>query len=605
MRNSLTIFRFAIVAGWALVACCAPDRAFAQTFPGVLQPGQVLGNNGTTPAPAAAIYQLGQRSITGTYTVGSAGNDSNSLLVASGGFYNIALGAASGYAPNYVVWITNADPWTGASAAAKTLSGVTCPTNLGSKCYLWPGQTVGLVDTGNAWTIFHWPGRAELPNGTFTINVDPVNGTDSNGASDGLATGGRAFKSFDNALTLAAEVFELNSWLNTSGVLVLKCTYTTGGVAGSCAGQSDSQSIHWAQRTDIPGATGRAAIIINCNGAALSGNPSYAGFFSGSVIEPQNCNFVNGVSLSEGAKIEDVNGNGNTYGNATGGVYIDISGAGSLFWIQGASTLAAGSPSYIWFVAGGGRYENDGTQTCAGTISVANQVAFVQNGSALIGATSSCGVVTGTKYSVSQNGVIDGSNVPGSAAGSTATGGQDGSPMPASQGGTGTTSLPTGAVKANGTQVTGQAACGDLSNAVASCSTDATNASNIIAGTLSNARLANTWTAYSPTIGCGSGSITTLGTVTGSYYDVGAVRHVEIVINITTNGSCAGAVTATLPSVPASGNFILYGAETNSTGYMLIGRQTAGASFIIVTFGNAYPGGSGYKFVLDGWYRTN
>ncbi len=41
--------------------------------------------------------------------------------------------------------------------------------------------------------------------------------------------------------------------------------------------------------------------------------------------------------------------------------------------------------------------------------------------------------------------------------------------QPAVYGGTGATSLPIGAVKANGTQVTGQAACGDLSNAGSLC----------------------------------------------------------------------------------------------------------------------------------------
>lgn len=57
----------------------------------------------------------------------------------------------------------------------------------------------------------------------------------------------------------------------------------------------------------------------------------------------------------------------------------------------------------------------------------------------------------------------------------------------AARGGAGTI---TGALKGNGAGTVSQAACGDLSNAAASCSTDATNATNIGSGTLGSARLA-------------------------------------------------------------------------------------------------------------------
>jgi len=57
--------------------------------------------------------------------------------------------------------------------------------------------------------------------------------------------------------------------------------------------------------------------------------------------------------------------------------------------------------------------------------------------------------------------------------------------LPAANGGAGSI---TGALKANGAGLVTQAACGDLSNAAASCAIDATNASNITTGTLPNAQ---------------------------------------------------------------------------------------------------------------------
>jgi hypothetical protein len=58
--------------------------------------------------------------------------------------------------------------------------------------------------------------------------------------------------------------------------------------------------------------------------------------------------------------------------------------------------------------------------------------------------------------------------------------------LAAVRGGAGTV---TGALKGNGSGVVSQAACGDLSNGAASCSTDTTNAANISSGTLPTGRM--------------------------------------------------------------------------------------------------------------------
>lgn len=103
-----------------------------------------------------------------------------------------------------------------------------------------------------------------------------------------------------------------------------------------------------------------------------------------------------------------------------------------------------------------------------------------------------------------------------------------GGTLAAARGGAGTI---TGALKGNGAGVVSQAACADMSNGAASCSTDTTNASNISAGTLNTLRLPSPFTS-----GTRSGNTSVFGTTSGSLV----------------NGHCA--------SFDASGNVVDSGA---------------------------------------------
>lgn len=113
------------------------------------------------------------------------------------------------------------------------------------------------------------------------------------------------------------------------------------------------------------------------------------------------------------------------------------------------------------------------------------------------------------------------------------------------------------------------------------------------------------WQSWSPIIACGTGTITTLGTVTAVFYDDGPLRHIELVIPITTNGTCATSVTATLPSTPSTNNYIITGGDTTASGKLLIGRSAGGSTMNIANYDNTYPGASGATLKMDGWYRTN
>ena len=151
------------------------------------------------------------------------------------------------------------------------------------------------VVTSDKWQITQCPNLWQMPAGDrFVLNWDPVNGSDRPGDADGLATGSRAFKTANNALDFASEIMAAN----ISAQFTVKCTFN----GGSCAGQSDPLGIHWPPHGGSPiGSQGGSGIILNCNGASLTGNPSYAGFFAAAIIQPTSCNFVGGVSVTWGA----------------------------------------------------------------------------------------------------------------------------------------------------------------------------------------------------------------------------------------------------------------------------------------------------------------
>lgn len=86
----------------------------------------------------------------------------------------------------------------------------------------------------------------------------------------------------------------------------------------------------------------------------------------------------------------------------------------------------------------------------------------------------------------------------------------------------------TGALKGSGAGVVTQAACADLSNGAASCSTDTTNAANITSGTVANARLTGSGAA---TV---AGQSCTLGLTCG-LSSLAASLGADVVLNNTAN----------------------------------------------------------------------
>lgn len=112
-------------------------------------------------------------------------------------------------------------------------------------------------------------------------------------------------------------------------------------------------------------------------------------------------------------------------------------------------------------------------------------------------------------------------------------------------------------------------------------------------------------TSYTPTVTAGSGSITS-ASATGCYRRVGKLVFVDIEITITTAGTGAGFVQATLPVTAAARVYVLPGRENAVTGKMLYAMvQTATPGAVKIQYYDAgYPGASGAVLNVTGHYEA-
>lgn len=112
------------------------------------------------------------------------------------------------------------------------------------------------------------------------------------------------------------------------------------------------------------------------------------------------------------------------------------------------------------------------------------------------------------------------------------------------------------------------------------------------------------WRDFTPTITSTSGTITTLGTVTGRFKRHNNTLDFEVDLAITTNGTGSGAVRATLPDTITTQAHVAVGRETLAGGKQLSGTLfPATAQCDLRNFDNSYPGSDGSRLVVSGSYR--
>jgi hypothetical protein len=109
------------------------------------------------------------------------------------------------------------------------------------------------------------------------------------------------------------------------------------------------------------------------------------------------------------------------------------------------------------------------------------------------------------------------------------------------------------------------------------------------------------WSSYTPSLSPFSGTFTDV-TATGKYKTIGKTTHVHIEITVTTNGTAAGYIAATLPNtanMPAA----FYGRSNG--GRQLQGIGASGLGFIsIFAYDNTYPAASGELLYINGTYEN-
>jgi hypothetical protein len=109
------------------------------------------------------------------------------------------------------------------------------------------------------------------------------------------------------------------------------------------------------------------------------------------------------------------------------------------------------------------------------------------------------------------------------------------------------------------------------------------------------------WGTYTPTLSCGSGTFTS-ASAAGRFKTVGKTTFVNIVVTITTNGTCGAFIGVTLPNTTVGASFI--GGRSSSGN--LVGGQISGAGTVLNYSGatGSYVGSDGTTTVLNGVYEN-
>jgi hypothetical protein len=326
-----------------------------------------------------------------------------------GAFYAATVPRASDFPQGCTIAITNIDI---AACKGKSIRVAGFPDHF----VLWPGQLVELTSIDSVWIKTVNPGRwrpncGDIP---LIINTDSTKGSDLRGDSDGLGTGVEAFKSVQFALQHALTDFDFAGTPQT----LVKILMAPGSV--------DAFGIHYAPHASNPGSQGGAVLTIDGSGGFITGQSD---FLFNAIVQIRNVTFSNtsGTCLNVQQQAYVLLDDLITFGTCMGS-QINVGLYGQVEFFNNF-TIAGGGGSFV--TNAGGILYTGGAVTAA----ISNNIAY-KNGvvvgqfpgwTHLSQITWSLGgkAVTGKKYDIGSNHILTGSaNIPGTVAGTTATGGQ-------------------------------------------------------------------------------------------------------------------------------------------------------------------------------------
>jgi hypothetical protein len=325
-----------------------------------------------------------------------------------GAFYAATVPGASDFPQGCAIVITNTDI---AACKGKSIQ----VAGFRGRFVLWPGQSLELANFDSAWVKTINPGRwrPNCGDNPLIINTDSTNGSDRRGDADGLGAGAEAFKSVEFALQYVLTNFDFAGTPPTRIKILM------------AAGSTDSAVVHYTPHASNPGSEGGAALTIDGNGGSLTGGVE---FYFGAVVRIRNVTLSNPArtclvaTQNAYVQINDLV----TFGDCSG-PQIAISSYGTVELFE--DFTISGSATNFVQNSGGLLFEDGGTITVSNDVTYSNGVvyAFYPGVTNLQAAKWSLGghSVTAKKYDVEANHVLTGAaNIPGTAAGTTATGGQ-------------------------------------------------------------------------------------------------------------------------------------------------------------------------------------